>query len=199
MNLIGQNKPLDEQIKVLKQILLKNKKLKQVLELLQNSTLKDYYIGAGAINQTVLNYYHGFDLNYGIKDFDIVYYDEDSSYEKEDKIINEVKALIKNVDVEVDIKNEARVHLWYRDKFGYEIEQYKNTEEAISKWGATITCVGVRLENNEIVVFAPYGLNDIFNMIVRPIKEEFEEENYILRAEKWAEKWPKLKVIKWDD
>jgi hypothetical protein len=199
MSIIGQNKPINEQIKILKQILLQNKKLKLVLELLQNSNLRNYYIGAGAVNQTVFNYYHGFDLEYGIKDFDIVYYDEDTSYEKEDKIIKEIKKLIKDVEVEVDIKNEARVHLWYKEKFGFEIEPYRNTEEAISRWGATITCVGVRLERDELIVFAPYGLNDIFNMIVRPIKEEFKEENYVIRAEKWVEKWPKLKVIDWND
>ena len=199
MDLVGQNKPLNEQIEILKQILLQNKKLKLVLELLQSSNLRDYYIGAGAVNQTVFNYYHGFNLEYGIKDFDIVYYDKDISYEKEDKIIKEIKSLIKNIDVEVDIKNEARAHLWYKDKFGFEIEPYKNTEEAISRWGATITCVGVRLERDKLIVFAPYGLNDVFNLIVRPIQEDFKEEIYVKRAEKWVEKWPKLKVIKWND
>ena len=32
---------------------------------------------AGSINQTIFNYYHGYDLNYGIKDFDVAYFDDD--------------------------------------------------------------------------------------------------------------------------
>lgn len=199
MNLIGQNKPLNEQTEILKQILFKNSKLKQVLEILQTTDLKDYYIAAGSINQTVFNYYHSFDMDYGIKDFDIVYYDQDTSYEKEDEIIKKIQSLTKDIDIEIDIKNQARVHLWYKDKFGHEIPPYQKTEDAISKWGATITCIGVRLENNELIVYAPYGLNDIFNMIIRPIKKDFKEEFYTTRAEKWSEKWPKLTVINWND
>ena len=199
MKLIGQNKSVNEQLDILKQILLKNKKLSTVLKKLQDSDLENYYIGAGAINQTVFNYYHDFDLEYGIKDFDIIYFDEDTSYEKEDKIINNIIDLIKDIDIEVDIKNEARVHLWYKDKFGFDIQPYTSVEEAISKWGTTVTCIGVRLENDELVVFAPYGLNDIFNMVIRPIKENFNKEHYCIKTERWINHWPKLRVIKWND
>ncbi|MDD4282506.1 MAG: nucleotidyltransferase family protein, partial [Bacilli bacterium] len=79
MNLIGEHKSINEQIEILKQILLQNKKLSTLLKNLQDSDLKNYYVGAGSINQTVFNYYHDFDLDYGIKDFDIVYFDEDTS------------------------------------------------------------------------------------------------------------------------
>ncbi|MDD4282358.1 MAG: nucleotidyltransferase family protein, partial [Bacilli bacterium] len=161
--------------------------------------LKNYYVGAGSINQTVFNYYHDFDLDYGIKDFDIVYFDEDTSYEKEDKVIKNIRSLIKNINIEVDIKNEARVHLWYKDKFGFDIQPYTSVEEAISKWGTTVTCIGVRLENDELVVFAPYGLNDVFGLIIRPIKENFNKYHYDIKVERWLNTWPKLKVIKWND
>ena len=60
----GVNKSLDKQIDILESILLKNKTLKCLLEILDNSSLDNYYIGAGCINQTVFNYYHHYDIEY---------------------------------------------------------------------------------------------------------------------------------------
>lgn len=197
--LIGTDKTLDEQLEILTTILLQNKTLKEILEKLSKSNLKNYYVTAGAINQTIFNYYHDYELNYGIKDYDIVYFDNDLSYEKEDKIIKEISSILKDIDVLCDIKNEARVHIWYKDKFGIERLPYSSVEDAISRFGATITCIGVRVENNNLKVFAPYGLNDIFSMIIRPVKGDFTEEQYQLRCEKWKNKWPLLRIIPWNE
>lgn len=168
-----------------------------ILEVLEKDGISNYYVGAGAINQTVFNYYHGYDINYGIKDYDIVYYDEDISYEKEDVVIKRLNARFNDLDVCVDIKNQARVHIWYYVKYGIKKVPYTSVEDAIARWGATITCIGVRLENGKLVVFAPYGLNDIFGMIIRPVKKDFTKENYDERADKWMKKWPMLKKIEW--
>ncbi len=196
--LIGKNKSLNEQIKILTKILQGNEKLWEILEVLSTSKLKNYYVAAGSINQTVFNYYHNYELSSGIKDYDIVYFDSDLSYEKEDETIKYVESLLKDLDVSYDIKNEARVHLWREEKFGAPIEPYSSVEEAILSWGATITSIGVRLENNELIVYAPYGLNDIFSMIVRPVKKDFSKENYEKRAEKWKAKWNRLEIIPWN-
>jgi hypothetical protein len=102
--LIEKNKPLDEQIKILETILLQSDILKEVLIKLEDTSLENYYIGAGAINQTIFNYYHDYPLNYGIKDFDIVYFDYDTSYEKEDKIIKEVKEKLKDIKLNMILK-----------------------------------------------------------------------------------------------
>ncbi|MBR6949771.1 MAG: nucleotidyltransferase family protein [Bacilli bacterium] len=73
----GSYKNIDEQLKCFKKIIRKNKKLMSVLKILDeysksNPNFSNYYIGAGSINQTVFNYLTGRDINYGIKDFDIV-------------------------------------------------------------------------------------------------------------------------------
>lgn len=194
----GYNLPLDQQIGILTEILLSSNKLKIVLERLANSNLENYYIGAGAINQTVFNYYHGYDMDYGISDYDIVYFDEDLSYDKEDKIISYVHDLLKDIDVIMDIKNEARVHLWYQEKYGNKIEPYINLEDAINSWGTSITCIGVRLDNNKLIVYAPYGLNDLFSMTIRPIKKQLSKDGYLNKTTKWKNKWPMLKIMPWD-
>lgn len=198
----GINKPIDIQISILKDILFKNEKLFQTLKVLEayakeNPKFKNYYLGAGGINQTVFNYYHGYDLNFGIKDFDIVYFDEDESYEAEDIIIKDLSNRLSHIDTSFDIKNQARVYIWYNEKYGTNRKKYLNVEDAVSSWGATVTCIGVRLENDELKVYCPYGLNDVFSMTIRPVKKDFEKESYEKRANRWKKTWEKLNIINW--
>ena len=198
----GSYKNIDEQLKCFKKIIRKNKKLMSVLKILDeysksNPNFSNYYIGAGSINQTVFNYLTGRDINYGIKDFDIVYYDDDLSYEAEDKIIKDLETLLGNKNILYDIKNQARVHIWYNKKYNANRKKYISCEDAISSWGATITCVGVRLDNNRMIIYCPYGLNDIFTMTVRPIKKYFTKEQYDARASRWKAKWNELNIIEW--
>lgn len=195
--LVGVDLPLHEQINVLDKILRLNIKLMNILEILEKDGIKDCYVGAGAINQTVFNYYHGYDIDYGIKDYDIVYYDKDLSYEKEDQIIKRLQEKFKKLNVSTDIKNEARVHIWYQEKYGIIRPPYTSVEDAIASWGATITCIGIRLEKGKLIIYAPYGLNDIFKGIIRPVKRQFEKEAYDERANRWMKKWPKLKKVEW--
>lgn len=195
----GASKTLSEQIDILETILFENKKLKTVLTILSQSNLKNYYVAAGCVNQTVFNYYHNNDMDFGIEDFDIVYFDEDLSYEKEDAVIKYVTNLLKDIDIKFDIKNEARVHLWYGEKYGKNIEPYTSVENAISSWGTSITCIGVRLEEDKLIVCAPYGLSDLFNMTIRPIKKQFTKERYQIKTSKWKNKWPQLNVLPWDE
>lgn len=198
----GVNKSIDFQISILKEILFKNEKIVQTLKVLEeyakeNPKFKNYYLGAGGVNQTVFNYYHGYDLNHGIKDFDIVYFDDDESYESEDIIIKELSERLSHVDTSFDIKNQARVYIWYNEKYGTNRERYSSVEDAISSWGSTVTCVGVRLEDNELKVFCPYGLNDVFSMTIRPVKKDFEKVNFDERAKRWKRTWNKLNIIEW--
>lgn len=201
--LVGMNQALDVQVKVLGQILRKNKKLMILLEELEeyadkHSNFKNYYVGAGSINQTVFNYYHNFEPDYGIKDFDLVYFDSDLSYEKEDLVIQQLSQELSFPSSCLDIKNEARVHLWRKEKDGTSRCPYSSVEEAISEWGATVTCIGVRLENGRFKIFAPYGLQDIFSMTIRPVKIDFTKELYESRSNRWKEKWPQLFIVPWN-
>lgn len=195
----GLDKDLLSQIEVLEKILLSNFTLKEVLVRLSQTDLKNYYVAAGCINQTVFNYYHGYPLMNGIDDFDIVYFDSDVSYEKEDSIIKEINNLVNDLNVKCDVKNEARVHLWYGEKYGKHIEPYTSLEDAIDAWGTSITCLGVRLENNKLIIYAPYGLNDLFCMTIRPVKRQYTEEQYIIKTNRWKKKWPKLNVLSWNE
>ena len=193
----GVNCSIEEQLVILEKILKYNTKLMKILDILEKDGINNYYVGAGCINQTVFNYLHGFDIDYGIKDYDIVYFEENTSYESEDIVIKRLENKFRDLDVVVDIKNQARVYIWYYEKYGIKRLPYTSVEDAISSWGATVTCIGVRLENGKLVVYAPYGLSDIFGMIIRPVKRDFTKEAFDERALRWMSKWPNLKKIDW--
>ena len=197
MNLDLFDKSLDKQMKKLKEILLNNKKIVFILEKLQEYNLDSYYLGAGCISQTIFNYYHGYDLEKNINDYDIVYFDNDLTYEKEDKIIKEIKLLCNDINVNLDIKNQARVHLWSLKSLGRQIKQIYSLESAIRGWGTTITCIGVKFKNNDLEIFAPYGLNDLFGLKIVPLKENIPKEVYLNKTKKWKEKWPLLNIYEW--
>lgn len=198
----GLNKPLEIQLQVFIEILKTNKKLMSLLRILENyaqtkPNFKNYYVAAGCINETIFNYYHHFSPDYGISDYDIVYFDEDLSYEAEDIIIKDLTELTKDLNITTDIKNQARVHIWYSKKTGKQDKICTSCEDSIASWGTTITCLGVRLENSNFIVVAPYGFNDLYAMILRPIKDRITKEGYLEKTTKWCSKWPKLKVNKW--
>ncbi len=192
------NKDLQTQIDYLESVLAKSSTIAEILKRAPDLHLPNWYVGAGAVVQTVWNELHGFELTRGIEDCDLVYFDTDTRYEAEDRYIREGRALFQDLRIEVEIRNEARVHLWYEEKFGERIKPYISVEDAINTWPTTATSVGVRYSNGKFQVYAPYGLHDLLAMIVRPNKALVSQEVYEKKAERWQKVWPKLKIITWD-
>ena len=182
-------KSIEEQNQKFISILKQNEDLMTVLNYIYELKLPNFYIAAGSIFQTIWNYYDSKPLNYGIKDIDIIYYDssnisKDNEQELENKIINHFKEL--NMNYEFDVHNEARMHPWKKENENKNIDQYKNSEDAIDQWIATVHAVGITKENNEIKLYAPYGLSDIFSKTIRPIKHKANsKELYEKKAKSW--------------
>ena len=182
-------------------ILKENKDLITILDYICELNLPNFYIAAGSIFQTIWNYYDQKPLNFGIKDIDIIYYDpnnlsKESEKKLENKIIEHFKAL--NLNYEYDIHNEARMHLWKKENENKDINQYKNSEDAIDQWIATVHSIGITKENDNIKVYAPYGLSDIFSKTIRPIKHKANsKELYDKKAESWQKRFDNLNIIEW--
>lgn len=185
------------------EILRENKSLQKVLDRAPLLHMPNWYVGAGGVAQTVWNVKHGFDPEYGIKDYDLVYFDAlNISSEAQDAYIHRGRALFKDIPVPVEIVNEARVHLWYRKEFGYPTnqDQYQSVEGAIDVWPTTTVAVGVRKNNDgQFRIYAPFGLDDLFALIVRPNKAKITKEVYQKKIDRWAPVWPKLKIIPWEE
>ncbi len=171
-----------------------------VLENAGALNLQDWYLGAGAVCQTIWNLQHGFPPSQNISDLDLVYFDaSDISKEAEHKASLQAQELFSNFATPVEVINQARVHCWYAEQFGFAIQPYTSTEQAIATWPTTASSIGVRMNpDRSVKVCAPFGLSDIFEMIVRPNKRMVTRQIYESKALKWKMHWPELKIVSWD-
>lgn len=120
---------------------------------------------------------HGFGALDHIRDYDLTYFDStNTSYEAEDKRIRAAAELFADLPALVEVRNQARVHLWYEDHFGYPIEPYRSVEEAIATWPTTASAIGVRGIPGQLSVYAPFGLGDVLGMVARPNRRQVTEE-----------------------
>lgn len=195
------HKSLNDQLETLITILEKNNELMDILNYIDSLKLPNYYIAAGSVFQTIWNYYDNNDLNYNIKDIDVIYYDDnDLSVETDIKyydLINDY-CKSKNYTYEIDVSNEARMHIWKKENYNIDVEPYINSEDAIDKWIATVHAIGITKENNDIKVYAPYGLSDIFSRTIRPIKHKYNtKEIYDKKATNWNSRFDNLNIIEW--
>ncbi len=111
--------PLDEQLAALQDTLSRNETLLEVLNRTATLDLPGWYLTAGCLFQTVWNVATGRPPAEGIKDYDVFYFDDgDLSWESEDKVIRAAADVFADLPADVEVRNEARVHLWYERKFG---------------------------------------------------------------------------------
>ncbi|RSM88457.1 hypothetical protein DMH04_07330 [Kibdelosporangium aridum] len=181
----------------LRDVLSHNETLVEVLGRAADLALPGWYLAAGCVCQTVWNVLTGRPPTNGIKDYDLIYFDDtDLSWEAEDAVIRAVGEVFG--DVPVEVRNEARVHLWYEEKFGVPCRPYKSTEDAIDSFPAIATCVGVRLNGGgEWQVYAPYGLADAFNLVMRPNRVLAPRAVFDAKAARCRREWPELTVVAW--
>ncbi|KAF2481262.1 hypothetical protein BDY17DRAFT_325967 [Neohortaea acidophila] len=163
--------PLHRQIPLVREVLSTNPTLLAVLTRAATLNLPHWYLAGGALSQTIWNHVSRLPPQTGIRDYDLVYYDDSNlSYEAEDSAIQAGKRLFADIDVEVEIRNQARVHLWYGKKYGLQCPPHVSVEAGIDTWISMSAMIGVRLDpsREEWILYAPRGLSDFFNMVVRP-------------------------------
>ncbi|MFF2999445.1 nucleotidyltransferase family protein [Streptomyces sp. NPDC057950] len=191
--------PLVEQLDGLRSVLSQNEVLTEVMTRAATMELPGWYVTAGCLFQTVWNVVTDRPPTSGIKDYDIFYFDgTDLSWEAEDAAIKAGQEMFAGLPAEVEIRNEARVHLWYEQKFGVPCPPHESTEAAIDSFAATTCCLGVRLEaHGRWRVYAPHGLSDVFNLVVRPNPVLAPREVYETKMARWRDEWPELTVLPW--
>lgn len=171
--------------------------LMHVMTVARELDLPEWLIFSGAIYQPVLNLLTGRDADYGIKDYDLGYFDpSDTSYEAEDVVIQRVaKAFASPLREMVEVRNQARVHLWFEDKFREPYAPLMSSEEALSRFTTTAFSVGVRLEaDDSLTILAPFGLEDLFALRLRPNPNRLTT-GFSRTAESAVRRWPELSVV----
>jgi hypothetical protein len=170
--------------------------LMQVMETARELELADWLIFSGAIYQRALNHLTGRDADYGIKDYDLGYFDPDVSYETEDVVIRQVAAAFEPPLREmVEVRNQARVHLWFEGKFGESYEPLRCTAEALERFTSATFAVGARLERDgRMTILAPFGLEDLFALRLRPNPIR-KTGGFQRTAEAAKARWPELTIL----
>ncbi|WP_181958258.1 nucleotidyltransferase family protein [Nonomuraea deserti] len=189
--------PLDEQLAAMPRVLGTNPVLTAVLHQARTLDLPGWWVAAGAIVQTVWNHVTGRDPGYGIKDYDLIYHDpSDLSWEAENEVIRVGRRVFG--DVPVEIRNEARVHMWYEERFGVPCPPYDSTEDAIDSFPATTCALGARITAaGEWQVYAPYGVSDAFGLRLRPNPRLAPRHVYEAKVARWTRDWPELTALPW--
>ena len=174
-----------------------NARLMDVLETARALDLPDWLLVSGAVYQTVWNHLTGRDPNYGLKDYDLVYFDaSDLSYEAEDVVIKRgAAAFAPAVSPLVEIRNQARVHLWFEGHFGEPYSPLGCSAEALTRFVAPTFAVGVRLmPDDRLHIEAPFGLEDLFALRLRPNPNRVTV-GFARHTAKARERWPEAVVI----
>lgn len=171
--------------------------LMHVLTTVRDLDPPDWLIFSGAVYQPVLNHLTGRSADYGIKDYDVGYFDpSDTSYEAEDVVIRKAAAAFEPPFREmVEVRNQARVHLWFEQRFGEPYEPLASSAEALSRFTSTVFAVGVRLERDDrLTIQAPFGLEDLFAMRLRP--NPVRRAGGFQRTAQAAQlRWPELAIL----
>lgn len=192
--------PVAEQRAAFLELVNHNHVVTRLLDGLAEVNLPGWYLSAGALFQTVWNGLAERPATEGIRDYDVFYFDaSDLSYEAEDETISRVAAHFSGLEATVEVRNEARVHLWYEAKFGVGAAPFTSTEDAIDHFPATTCCLGVRRMAEADVVYAPHGFGDLFAGVVRPNPVLAPREIYERKADRWQAQWPWLRVLPWPD
>jgi hypothetical protein len=190
--------PVVDQVHEFQRMVCLNPVVAEILERMPALQLPDCWLAAGALFQTVWNVLSARDPRAGIRDYDINYFDaSDLSWEAEDRAITKTAGALAGIGADVQIRNEARVHLWYQEKFGVPCPAYRSTRHAISTFPNCSSCVGMRIIDGAFEVFAPFGLTDLFRMTTRPNPILAPREVYMAKTTRWAGEWPQLTVLPW--
>src|ERR1700719_3236761 len=155
----------------LTEILCATPPLMQALSVARRLCLPDWLVFSGAVYQPIFNHLTGRPFDYGIKDYDLAYFDASNlSYEAEDAVIRRVEAAFDEpLRSMVEVRNQARVHLWFEAKFGEAYGPLSCTAEALERFASATFAVGVRLESDDrLSIEAPFGLADLFALRLCP-------------------------------
>jgi hypothetical protein len=145
-------------------------------------------IGAGFIRNKVWNYLSGKNNTHST-DVDLIYFDESDLSEERERDCDFKLRQIVNADWST--KNQARMHLRNNTK------PYLSSIDALAHWPETATAVAVVLKQGQLKLLAPYGIEDLVSMTVRPsplFPGGVERVRERMNQKKWLEQWPLLRL-----
>ena len=165
----------------------------QIFSRLPALGLNQCMLTAGCLFQAVWNHQAQQPPAWGVKDYDVFYFDEDTSWEAENAVIESAGKLFHDLDAKIDFKNQARVHLWYKQRFGHAYPQLQSTRDGVDRYLIAGTCIGLEVSSGEL--YAPFGLEDTELGLLRINPLNPEPKLFQQKAASYQARWPWLKII----
>lgn len=166
-----------------------------ILEAWSQLALPDGWLVAGCLFQTVWNLEAGRAPEADIKDYDVFYFDpSDLSEEGELAVQRRVHERLGHLGVPIEVKNQARVHLWYEEFFGFQYPQLSSATEGIDRFLIPATCVGVQPTPAGNRVYAPNGLSPLYAGELTPSPITRSLPLFREKADSYRRRWPWLTV-----
>ena len=134
----------------------------EIIKTADTLNLPDWWICAGFVRSKIWDTIHGFNERTRTPDIDVIYYDP---VDIDELIEKELESMLRGMmpSVPWSVKNQARMHIINN------CSPYASSEDAISKFPETATAIGVTLnKNKQLVLTAPWGLDDVINLDVKP-------------------------------
>ena len=151
------------------------------------------HLVAGCLFGAVWNARSGRPPAENVNDYDLFYYDPDPSYEAEDRVIRRAAGLYADLGVPVEVRNQARVHLWFAARFGQTRPAIGSVREGIDQFLVRCTCLGI---DEHQQVYAPCGLDELATGILRPNPLNVDDERlYRAKVESYRARWPWLQDL----
>ena len=181
------------QFRQLQTILFADVERVRVLRLIRGIGLPDCWVGAGFVRSAIWDRQHNRTHSPLPPDIDVIWFDKTRDDPAIDTEI-EVDLLRLDPSLNWSVKNQARMQVRNTD------QPYASATDAMMAWPETATAVAVRLGMDDVIeVAAPFGLDDLFNLIVRPTARFGTEKKRIyldrIRSKNWTATWPDLTIM----
>ena len=162
------------------------------LERLPALDLPQCHVTAGCLFQTVWNLRSGRPADENIRDLDVFTYDIDLSWEAEDDAIRRVAALLADLPIRVELRNQARVHLWTEARFGTPCAPLGSARDGIDRFLVACTSVSIAVATGAF--YAPDGLGDLAAGLLRVNPRHPRPAQFRAKAADYRSRWPWLRV-----
>ena len=151
------------------------------------------YVAAGAVRNLLWDSFYDPPPLRATADIDVVYFDP-SNRDKGHQLAFETALSAEMPGYVWQVRNQARMHARAGDG------PYENLNHALSHWPETATAIAVRLLDGGVIdVMAPFGLDDLYNHILRPSPAILHRDPQVfhqrITQKQWPEQWPKVKII----
>jgi len=151
--------------------------------------MSDAWLTVGCLAQSWWNIAAGRNPLAGIRDYDLFYWDADTGWGAEDRVIRRAATLFGALGLNVEPRNQARVHIWFENRFGAPCPPLPNARAGIDRFLFPAIRLGL---DRDWRLYAPDGLSDTLAAHLRPDPAMPRIEQAAPKAADYLRRFPEL-------